>query len=63
MMVDDEKIPLDSLTQTQTYYYTQMIELQSRIDEAKRNLDILQVAYKGFEDMMFKSLKGDVEPK
>lgn len=57
LMVDDQKILLEDLSSDQTYFYSQMVELKEKISVAKRELDVLQVAYKGFEQMMVESLK------
>lgn len=62
LMVDDHKIMLDDLNSDQQYYYSQMVEIKEKIKEGKRELDVLHMALKGFEDMIVESLKETLKP-
>jgi len=57
LIIDDQKIMLESLSSDQAYIYSQMVDLNEKIAQTKRELDVLNMAYKGFEDMMVNSFK------
>lgn len=61
LMIDDEKVMLDDLTDEQRYYYNQMVEIKDLMEDSRKKFDRLQMAYKGFEDSLLSALKESIK--